>query len=71
MFDSLVNEVVSYFNKRLTNILGRKTECESGNDILAQLKDLLREQNQQILEVLSNIDISRTIEDVRNNQNDI
>ena len=71
-FDSLVNEMVSNFTKG--NILGRKAEVENdenGNDILSQLMDLLKEQNQHFLEVLSNIDFSSTIEDIKSNQNDI
>ena len=73
-FDSLVNEMVSNFTKGFTNILGRKAEVvndENGNDILSQLMDLLKEQNQHFLEVLSNIDFSSTIEDIKSNQNNI
>ena len=73
-FDSLVNEMVSNFTKGFTNILGRKAEvenAENGNDILSQLMDLLKEQNQHLLEVLSNIDFSSIIEDIKSNQNDI
>ena len=73
-FDSLVNEMVSIFTKGFTNILGRKAEVlndENGNDILSQLMDLLKEQNQHLLEVLSNIDFSSIIEDIKSNQNDI
>ena len=73
-FDSLVNEMVSIFTKGFTNILGRKAEVlndENGNDILSQLMDLLKEQNQHFLEVLSNIDFSSIIEDIKSNQNNI
>ena len=73
-FDSLVNEMVSNFTKGFTNILGRRAEVENdenGNDILSQLMDLLKEQNQHLLEVLSNIDFSSIIEDIKSNQNDI
>ena len=73
-FDSLVNETVSIFTKGFTNILGRRAEVENdenGNDILSQLMDLLKEQNQHLLEVLSNIDFSSIIEDIKSNQNDI
>ena len=73
-FDSLVNEMVSNFTKGFTNILGRKAEVENdenGNDILSQLMNLLKEQNQHLLEVLSNIDFSSTIEDIKSNQNNI